>query len=73
MEPLLRDVLPKAFSPVRNLNRKASEGFSLAANQSGGVAACFLSDKLFAMFSKDNGETFSASAELNPNWDPCNC
>jgi len=63
----------KAFSPVRNLNRKASEGFSLAANQSGGVAACFLSDKLFAMFSKDNGETFSASAELNPDWDPCNC
>jgi len=63
----------KSFSPTRNLNRKPSEGFSLAADGRGAVTACFLSGKLFAMVSRDNGETFSASAELNPAWDPCNC
>ena len=62
-----------AFSPLRNLNRKPSEGFSLAADGRGLVTACFLSDKLFAMVSRDNGESFAASAELNPAWDPCNC
>jgi len=63
----------KAFSPVRNLNRKPSEGFSLAANERGLVTACFLLDKLFAMCSRDSGESFSASAEINPAWNPCNC
>ena len=63
----------KTFSPVRNLNRKPSEGFSLAANGKGLVTAAFLSNKLFTMVSRDNGQTFSASAELNPEWDPCNC
>ena len=63
----------KAFSPVRNLNRKPSEGFSLAADERGNVSACFLSGKLFAMVSHDNGETFSGYAEPNPAWDPCNC
>jgi hypothetical protein len=62
-----------AFSPVRNLNRKPSEGFSLAADARGSVTACFLSGKLFAMFSRDNGETFTESAELNPLWNPCDC
>lgn len=63
----------KAFSPVRNLNRKPSEGFSLAADARGAVTACFLSSKLFTMLSRDNGETFTASAELNPTWNPCDC
>jgi hypothetical protein len=63
----------KAFSPVRNLNRKPSEGFSLAADARGSVTACFLSGKLFAMVSRDNGETFAESAELNPVWNPCDC
>src|SRR2546422_4946369 len=63
----------KTFSPVRNLNRKPSEGFSLAADDHGNVTACFLSGKLFAMVSRNNGETFTASAEINPAWDPCNC
>jgi len=62
-----------AFSPLRNLNRKPSEGFSLAADGHGLVTATFLSDKLFAMVSRDNGQTFAASAEINPTWDPCNC
>jgi hypothetical protein len=63
----------KAFSPVRNLNRKPSEGFSLAADGRGLVAACFLSGKLFAMVSRDNGENFGACAEIDPTWNPCDC
>ena len=63
----------KAFSPVRNLNRKPSEGFSLAADDRGSVAACFLSGKLFAMVSSDSGESFGASAEIDPAWNPCDC
>jgi hypothetical protein len=63
----------KAFSPVRNLNRKSSEGFSLATGPGGAVTACFLSGKLYAMSSRDNGETFSASTEINPAWNPCDC
>src|SRR5437870_5355021 len=62
-----------AFSQVRNLNRKPSEGFSLAADERGNVSACFLSGKLFTMLSHDNGETFSEYAEPNPTWYPCNC
>src|SRR5439155_16837718 len=45
----------KAFSPGRNLNHKSSEGFSLAAGESGAVTAAFLSDKLYAMISRDHG------------------
>ena len=63
----------KAFSPVRNLNRKPSEGFSLAADGRGSVSACFLSGKLFAMTSRDGGQTFAGSAEVDPAWNPCDC
>jgi hypothetical protein len=63
----------KLFSPVRNLNRKPSEGFSLSADERGRVTAAFLSDKLYVMNSRDNGETFADAAELKPGWDPCNC
>jgi hypothetical protein len=63
----------KAFTPVRNLNRKSSEGFSLAAGPRGAVTASFLSGKLYATSSRDNGETFSASTEINPAWNPCDC
>jgi hypothetical protein len=62
-----------AFSIVRNINRKPSEGFSLAADEKGNVTACWLSDKLYANFSHDNGEIFSPSVELNTRYNPCNC
>jgi hypothetical protein len=62
-----------AFSPVRNINRKPSEGFSLAADDRGNVTACWLSDKLCANVSRDNGETFGANVEINPRYNPCNC
>ena len=63
----------KAFSPVRNLNRKPSEGFSLAADERGDVTACFLSGKLYTMVSHDNGETFTAISEPDPSSNPCDC
>ena len=63
----------KAFSPVRSLNGRPSEGFSLAADGKGNVTATWLANKLFVNFSRDGGATFSANAELNPAYDPCNC
>jgi len=63
----------KQFTATRNLNLKASEGFSLAAANHGAVTASFLSDKLFTKVSHDNGETFTPNAEPNPEWNPCNC
>lgn len=62
-----------AFSPVRNINKKPSEGFSLAADEKGDVAACWLSDKLYAAVSHDNGETFGPGVEIDPRFNPCNC
>src|SRR5262249_44779472 len=62
-----------AFSPVRNINRKPSEGFSLAADDKGNVTACWLSDKLYANVSHDNGETFAPFVEIDSSFNPCNC
>lgn len=62
-----------AFTPVRNINRKPSEGFSLAAGRDGTVTASFLSGKLFTMTSRDGGDSFSGWSELNPAWNPCDC
>lgn len=61
------------FSAVRNLNRKPSEGFSLAADGRGNVTACWLSGKLYASRSRDNGKTFDDAAEIDPSFDPCDC
>jgi hypothetical protein len=63
----------KEFLPARNINRKPSEGFSLAADDSGRVTACWLCDKLFANVSRDNGKTFAPFVEINKSYDPCNC
>jgi hypothetical protein len=62
-----------AFSRVRNINRKPSEGFSLAADDRGNVTACWLSDRLYANVSHDNGETFEPFIEINTRFNPCNC
>lgn len=63
----------KAFSPVRNLNGKPSEGFSLAADANGSVTACWLAGKLYANVSRDDGKTFTNTAEIEAKYDPCNC
>jgi hypothetical protein len=63
----------KAFAPVRNINRKPSEGFSLAADDKGNVTACWLAGKLYANVSHDDGKTFAPEVEINPAYDPCNC
>jgi len=63
----------QAFSPVRNLNRKPSEGFSLAADEKGNVTACWLSDKLYANVSHDNGHSFGDYVEMHSMYNPCNC
>jgi hypothetical protein len=61
------------FAPLRNLNATPSEGFSLAADRQGRVTACWLSGKLFANLSVDQGQTFGPNREINPVYDPCNC
>jgi hypothetical protein len=63
----------EAFSPVRNINEKPSEGFSLAADGRGNVAACWLSGKLFVNFSRDDGLTFGRAVEVDPGINPCDC
>lgn len=63
----------KTFSPVRNLNHKPSEGFSLAADEKGRVTACWLADKLYANVSLDEGKTFAPTVEIDPKLNPCNC
>jgi hypothetical protein len=63
----------KAFSPLHNINNKPSEGFSLAADDKGNVTACWLSGKLYANVSHDNGKTFGPNVEINRAYDPCNC
>jgi hypothetical protein len=62
----------KAFA-VRNLNQTPSEGFGLAADDKGMVTATWLKDKLYANVSRDNGKTFTPNAEINPQYNPCNC
>lgn len=63
----------KAFTPVRSLNRRPSEGFSLAADGHGNVAASWLAGRLFANFSRDGGRTFTPNAEINNTYLPCEC
>ena len=63
----------KSFAPVQNLNRKPSEGFSLAADDKGNVTACWISDKLYANVSHDHGATFGPAAEIDASYNPCNC
>ncbi|HXI40609.1 MAG TPA: hypothetical protein VNH18_32995 [Bryobacteraceae bacterium] len=63
----------KAFTPARSFNQRPSEGFSLAADDNGNVAATWLAGKLYANLSRDGGKTFTANAEINPAYNPCDC
>ena len=63
----------RAFAPVRSLNGRPSEGFSLAADEKGDVVATWLANKLYVNFSRDDGKTFTPNAEMNSSYDPCNC
>ena len=63
----------KAFSPLRNINHKPSEGFSLAVADNGAVTAVWMADKLYANVSHDGGNTFAPAVEIDPSLDPCNC
>ena len=62
-----------AFAPVQNINRKPSEGFSLAADDRGNVTASWMADKLYANVSHDGGKTFGPFAEIDTSYNPCNC
>ena len=62
-----------SFPPLRNINHKPSEGFSIAVRGSGDVTAVWMADKLFANVSHDGGKTFGSIKELDPSLDPCNC
>jgi hypothetical protein len=61
------------FSPPRNISRRPSEGFALAAAPDGKLTVCWLADKLYANISPDNGVTFGETVEIDPRLDPCNC
>lgn len=63
----------KAFTSVRSLNGRPSEGFSLAADEKSNVAATWLAGKMYANFSHDGGRTFTANVEIDPAFDPCDC
>lgn len=63
----------KAFSPLRNINHKPSEGFSLAVSEQGDVSAVWMADQLFANVSHDGGATFAPTKEIDPALNPCNC
>jgi hypothetical protein len=62
-----------SFEPIRNINHKPSEGFSLAVGENGSVAAVWMADKLFANVSSDGGATFGPTVEIDPALNPCNC
>jgi hypothetical protein len=61
------------FAPLRNINHKPSEGFSIAVRDDGTVTLVWMADRLFANVSRDNGRTFAAAVEIDPQLNPCNC
>lgn len=63
----------KAFTPVRNINHKPSEGFSIAAGSAGTVCVNYLAGKLYSTLSVDEGVTFPPAVEPDPTWNPCRC
>jgi len=63
----------EAFAPVRNVNHRPSEGFSIAADGDGQVVAVWLADRLLANVSADDGRTFGPTVEIDRSFNPCNC
>jgi hypothetical protein len=63
----------KAFTKLRNINNKPSEGFSLAADEKGNVTATWMADRLYANISHDEGNTFAPYVEIDASYNPCNC
>jgi hypothetical protein len=57
----------------KNINRRPSEGFSLAVDGKGKVAACWLADRLYVNLSTNHGDSFGPTRELDKSLDPCNC
>src|SRR5262249_44649321 len=55
-----------AFLPLKNINHKPSEGFSLAVKGEETVTAVWMADKLYANVSHDGGDTFAATLEIDP-------
>jgi hypothetical protein len=56
----------KTFTPVRSFNQQPSEGFSLAADDKGNVAATWLAGKLYANRSRDGGKTLPQTPRSTP-------
>jgi hypothetical protein len=63
----------KSFAPLKNINHKPSEGFSLAVGEKGSVTAVWLADKLYVNVSRDGGDTFASAAQIDSELNPCNC
>ncbi len=62
----------KFFVPARNLNRKPSDNYSLAATAQGRLAVFWMADGLFLQESLDNGATFGAAKKITLA-DCCEC
>jgi hypothetical protein len=61
----------QGFEPARNLSGHPVDGYSLAADANGNVAAVWVDDGLFVSLSIDDGSTFSAPLLQRP--EPCEC
>ena len=59
------------FEKARNLNKRPSDNFSLAADSTGRVAVIWMAGKIYASLSDDGGTEFAAPTDLG--FDPCEC
>ena len=66
------DTAQTSFAPTRNLNRKPSDNYSVAADDNGNVAVIWMANKLYVNSSSNGGETFE-DAETVSVADPCEC
>ncbi|MBW7995095.1 MAG: hypothetical protein FVQ81_00705 [Candidatus Glassbacteria bacterium] len=61
-------------SGERNLNRRPSDNYSLAAHSTGAVAVIWTAGGMYLQSSDDNGDTFSEPVRVLPeSVDPCEC